>query len=175
MWWNNWIIFRLTVLDVMLKDVRINLWVSHRRKNFELKILLITVRWWFNLQHWISPSWTNLNFGPIGLVGIDLAGDSFIEWKTPSSTLDCLDQGWVPKIDEHDENDAHDENDDAHCDDNNGGVILISAQPLDVLEISDWVVDGDEGVAILESISQTFNCYCSFFATNDEIAIWKNN
>lgn len=94
---------RLTVLEAMFTDVRYSRWLSHRLKNLELNILLMTVLWWLRRHRWISPSWISLNLGPIGLLGIDFAGELQVEWKTPSSTLDCRDHWWNTEEVEDDE------------------------------------------------------------------------
>ncbi len=140
----------LTVLDAILTEVRYSRWVSHRLKNLELNILLITVRWWLSLHKCISPSWINLNFGPTGLLGRDRAGELHEDWNTPSSMLDWRDHWWIPNTDDVD--DDWDEDDEEFItEDIRIDVILISVLPLEVLDTPDeWVVDGDdEAVAML--------------------------
>ncbi len=143
----DWI---LTVLEAILTEVRYNRWFSHRLKNLELNILLITVRWWLSLHKCISPSCINLNLGPTGLLGKDLPGELHEDWNTPSSMLDCRDHWWTPNTDDVD--DDWDEDDEQFkVEDIRIDVILISVLPLEVLDTPDeWVVVGDdEAVAML--------------------------
>ena len=89
----------------------------------------------------MSPSWINLNLGPIGLFGIDFAGELQWEWKTPSSTLDCRDHWW--NTDEVDD----EEEDECEWQDTWFSAIRTSELPIEVLVLDtpeEWlVVAGD--------------------------------
>ena len=52
----------LTVVEWTWKSPSITWWLSHLRKNFELRILLNNVLLWLSRHTWMSPSWINLNF-----------------------------------------------------------------------------------------------------------------
>lgn len=54
----------LTVVEWTWKSPSITWWLSHLRKNFELRILLNKVLLWLSRHTWMSPSWINLNFAP---------------------------------------------------------------------------------------------------------------
>lgn len=78
-----------TVLDARFTEVRYSRCVSQRRKNFELNILLITVRWWLSRHKCMSPSCIILNLGPIGLLGVERIGELSGDGNMPSSMLDA--------------------------------------------------------------------------------------